>query len=99
MKVAVIARPKHAPPPERLTEIRAAMAAWTEKYAPQMETLYFFAAGGGLGILDVADSSDLHRMMLEFPFTAYSDIEVRAVVEPQTALRTVQELAAARAAA
>jgi muconolactone delta-isomerase len=98
MKVAVIVRPKLAPPPDRMPQLGAAMAAWTQKYAPHMETLYFFVAGGGLGILDVEESSDVHRMMAEYPFMAYSDIEVRPVVEPMTALNTMKELAAARAA-
>ena len=97
MKVAIIYRPKTPPPLDALPEMLGGMGAWVEQHAAKMETLYFFAGGGGLGILDIDDAADAYRLMAEHPFTFYADVEVRPVVDPGTALRTLQEVAEARA--
>ena len=99
MKHAVIYSPKTPPPAEMLPDMFAGTSAWVEKYGPKMETLYFFAGGGGLGVVDVADSAELQRMLAEHPFTTYVDVSIRPVVEPAVALSTLQEVAAARAGA
>jgi muconolactone delta-isomerase len=43
------------------------------------------------------DSAELQRMLAEHPFTPFADVEIRPVVDPGTALKTLQEAFAARA--
>ena len=97
MKIAIIYRPKTPPPLDALPDMIDGMSAWVEQHAAKMETLYFFASGGGFGVLDIDDAAQAHRLMAEHPFTQYADVEVRPVVDPETALATLQEVAAARA--
>ena len=98
MRVAVIYRPKHAPPFELMPQLMQGMAEWVGRYQDRMETTYFFVGGGGFGVLDVDDSTELQRMVAEHPFTPFSDVEIRPVVDPGTALKTLQEVVAARPA-
>jgi muconolactone delta-isomerase len=91
MKVAVIYRPKNTPPMEAIGGMFEGMSQWIQKYQGQMDVLYFFAAGGGFGVMDVDDASELQKMLAEHPFTTFADVEVRPVVEAQTALRNLQE--------
>jgi hypothetical protein len=97
MRVAVIYRPRNSPPFELLPQLVQGMADWTARYQDRMETLYFFAGGGGLGVIDIDDSAELQRILAEHPFTPFSDVEIRPVVDPGTALKTLQEAFAARA--
>ena len=97
MRVAVIYRPKNAPPPEHMPQMMQGMAEWVSRYQDRMETIYFFAGGGGFGVLDIDDSTELQRILAEHPFTPFADVEIRPVVEPGTALKTLQEVFAARA--
>ena len=97
MKLAIIYRPKTPAPLDAMPDMIGGMSAWVEQHAAKMETLYFFAGGGGFGVLDIDDAADAYRLMAEHPFTQYADVEVRPVVDPETALRTLQEVAAARA--
>ncbi|MGH3368646.1 MAG: DUF3303 family protein [Nocardioidaceae bacterium] len=98
MRVAVIYRPRNAPPFELMPQLMQGMAEWVDRYQDRMETTYFFAGGGGFGVLDIDDSSELQRILAEHPFTPFADVEIRPVVDPGTALKTLQEVFAARAA-
>jgi muconolactone delta-isomerase len=97
MRVAIIYRPKNPPPPEAMPDLMGRMAAWLEKYGGRMTTLEFFTAGGGFGVIDMDDSAELHRMIAEHPFTPFSDVEIRPVVDPATAMGNLRELFAAAA--
>ncbi len=92
MKLMVTYRPKQAPPPAEMPGMFARLAQWVETYGPQMETLYFFAGGGGFGVIDLDDSAAVQRMMAEHPFTPYADVEIRAVVPAADALATLREV-------
>ncbi len=98
MKLVVTYRPKAPPPPNMMADMFEGLAQWVGRYGPQFETLYFFAAGGGFGVIDIDDSAALQRMLAEHPFTVFADVEIRAVVDPQTALTNLQEAFAARGA-
>jgi hypothetical protein len=98
MRVAVIYRPKHAPPFELVPQLMQGMADWLGRYQDRMETTYFFVGGGGFGVLEVDDSAELQRIVSEHPFTPFADVEIRPVLEPATALQIIQEGFAARAA-
>ena len=96
MRVAVIYRPKHPVPREAIPMMVDAMAAWAEKYGPRFSTLEFFVAGGGFGVIDIDDSAELNRMTAENPFTTFSEVEIRPVVDPAVGLATLREAFAAR---
>ena len=98
MRVAVIYRPKSAPPPDLLPQLFQAMGEWVGRYSNRMETIQFFVGGGGFGIIDVDDAAELHRLTAEHPFTPFADVEIRPVVPAETALRNLQEAFAARPA-
>jgi hypothetical protein len=92
MRVAIIYRPKSPAPMEAVPQFMQALGAWVEKYSGRMSTLEFFAAGGGFAVIDIDDSADLFRITAENPFTPFSDVEVRPVVDPRIAMATLQEV-------
>ena len=96
MRVAVIYRPRQAPPPDQLPTMFQGLAEWVQRYRGRMESLYFFVGGGGFAVLDMNDSAELHRMLAEHPFTAFTDVEVRPVLDAETALANLQEVFTAR---
>ena len=98
MRVAIIYRPKSAPPPEVLPELLQRMGGWVEKYSGRISPLEFFVAGGGYGVIDVDDAAELHRILSEHPFTPFADVEIRPVLSPAEAMANLREAAAARAA-
>jgi Domain of unknown function (DUF3303) len=97
MRVAVIYRPRNTPPVELMPQLMQGMAEWVDRHEDGMEATYFFVGGGGFGVLDIDDSAQLQRMVAEHPFTPFSDVEIHPVVDPATALKTLQEVFAARA--
>jgi hypothetical protein len=96
MKVAVIYRPRSTPPFEAIPDMLEGVAAWIEKYGDRFETLYFFAAGGGVGVADVDDSGEIQRMTAEHPFTVYADVEFYPAIDAETSLKTLKEALAPR---
>ncbi len=92
MRVAIIYRPKSPPPPEMFPELLQRLSAWVDKYGGRMSTIEFFTGGGGFGVIDLNDSAELHRIMAENPFTPFSEVEVRPVVDPQTAMGTWRDV-------
>jgi hypothetical protein len=95
MRVAVIYRPKFAPPPERIPELMQGLSGWLSENQGRFTTMEFFVGGGGFGVGDVADSADLQRMVASHPFTPFSDVEIRPVVEPAQAMQILGEVFAA----
>lgn len=92
MRVAIIYRPKSPPPPEAFPQLLQRLGSWVDKHGGRMSTLEFFTGGGGLGVIDLDDSAELHRIMADNPFTPFSDVEVRPVLDPQTAMATWSEV-------
>jgi muconolactone delta-isomerase len=39
-----------------------------------------FPCGGGFGIIDASDEAELNQLILEMPFSWFSDVEVRPFV-------------------
>jgi hypothetical protein len=75
----------------------ARFADWRERHRSKMESFEWFINGGGFGVVDVADESELYRMMLEFPFAFTDEIEVHPVANGDHALQTTREALAAMA--
>jgi hypothetical protein len=96
MRVAIIYRPKNTPPPDLFPQLLQGLADWVARHRDRMETLELFLGGGGFAVLDVGDAAGLHRLVAENPFTPFSDVEIRPVVDPDTGLRTFQEVFPAR---
>lgn len=96
MKLAIIYRPRNAPPMEAMAGMFEGVSQWVQKYEGRIDPLYFFVSGGGFGVADVDDEAELQKMLAEHPFTTYADVEVRPVVDAKTAIRNLQEAFAQR---
>ena len=72
-----------------------AMGQWVEKYGKRFSSLEFFVGGGGFGVVDIDDSAELARMSAENPFTPFSEVEIRPVVEPGAGMAIMSEAVAA----
>jgi hypothetical protein len=92
MRVVLIYRPRNAAPPELVPQLFQQMRDWVTRYESRTETIGFFVTGGGFAVLDSEDAAELQRITAENPFTPFADVEVHPVVDPETALRTFQEL-------
>jgi muconolactone delta-isomerase len=90
MRFAIVYRPKNPPPPDQLPGMLQAMAEWMQRYANRVEGVQFFVGGGGYGTIETDDSEELARLIAEHPFTQYSEIEVRPLIDPQAALGILQ---------
>ena len=97
MRVAVVYRPRNVPPLEAFPMLMGAMSQWVEKYGGRFTTLEFFVGGGGFGVIEIDDSAELQRIAAENPFTPFSEVEIKPVVEPGSAIAILSEAFAARA--
>jgi muconolactone delta-isomerase len=87
MRASVYVQARTTAPPELIPALIEGFVAWRERYRSKMEAFEFFAGGGGgLGIVEVADEAELHQMMIEFPFGPWSTMDVRPIVDGDTAL-------------
>jgi muconolactone delta-isomerase len=94
MKFLVISKPKHPVPPERAVPLVDAFMAWIDKYSQigQIESIWSFAgtsAGGGIVNVDSAD--ELDACMREYPFAAFSDIEIYPLVDAKESLQRIKQ--------
>ena len=97
MRVAVIYRPRNTPPMEAFPMLMGAMGEWFAKYGERFTALEFFVGGGGFGVLEIDDSAELQRISAENPFTPFSEVEIRPIVEPGAAIAILSEAFAAQA--
>jgi hypothetical protein len=63
--------------------------AWRDKNRNQMEVFEFSA--GGFGILNVPDEATLQLTMMEYSFGPFSKIQVRPILDGDTALAQWQQ--------
>ena len=93
MRVFVLVEPKFFVPPEMFPTLFDGFAAWREANRENMEAFEFFAGGGGgFGILNVPDEAALNRIMVRYPFTPFSKITVRPILDGDTALGQWREI-------
>jgi hypothetical protein len=95
MRVMVMSRPKHRLQPQEMPMLFQGFSAWREKYRHKMEAFEFFLGGGGFGIVDVDDEAALNQLIVEMPFTPYTEITVEPFVEGDTGFRQFREAMAA----
>jgi Domain of unknown function (DUF3303) len=86
MRAAVIYRPRQARRWSSCLPLIQELADRIQRYRDRIDSLNVFA-GGGLGIADTDDSAELQRLLAENPFTIFADVEIRPVVDVDTALR------------
>jgi muconolactone delta-isomerase len=91
MRFAIIYRPENPPPPEQIPEIVQTMAEWVQRFGDRLEATEFFVGGGGFGIIDTDDAETIQRLIAENPFTPFSEIEIRPLIDPEKALGILQE--------
>ena len=88
MRALVIARQKVPPPMEMLPALTQGFQAWREQYRGKMEVFSFFVSTtGGCAVLNTADEAEAYQIMLEWPLSPFSDIEVIPIVDGDDALR------------
>ncbi|HEX2739189.1 MAG TPA: hypothetical protein VHM69_01985 [Rubrobacter sp.] len=93
MRVFVLVEPKFFTPPEMFPALLDGFAAWRDAHREHMDSFEFFAGGGGgFGILNVPDEATLNRIMVQFPFTPYSEITSRPILDGDTALGQWREI-------
>lgn len=96
MRFMMVCRPQFPLPPDMLPALVDGFAAWWDRYKDRWESAGFFAGeGGGGGICRVADEAEFHRMMMEWPLTAFSQIDSRALIDMDDALKQWQDMVAA----
>jgi hypothetical protein len=98
MHVLVIGTPKFPIPPEQLGSVVDGAIAWSEKHADSIEIFGGFPGGGGFGIVDVPDSETLNQIVMDMPFTWFSDVKVYPFVKGEASFRQLQEAIAAMGA-
>ena len=93
MRVAILVEAGAVPPPpDQLPMLLQAFAHWRDKWREKMEVFAFWAGRqGGLGVLNVADESELSQMMFEFPLNPFSTVEARPIVDGDEALQRLTQ--------
>jgi hypothetical protein len=98
MRFLVVATQKFPAPPEIVPGLIGAAEEWQKRHSDKLETFGLFPGGGGFGIADVPDEAALHQIILENPFTPFSDYEIKVIVDAPTAWRQAREAFAAMSA-
>ena len=91
MRFLVIAIPRTTPTPDVLPGLLEAGEAWYERYEDYFEAFGIFPGGGGFGIVDLQKEADLHRLIAEMPFSAYSEIKTWSYVDGRTGWKQARE--------
>ena len=92
MRVLALVRPRFFIPPEQFPALIDGFLAWRERYRGQMEVFEFFAGGGGgFGIIATDNEAALHQMFIEYPFSPFSEIEFRPILNGDQALQQWQQ--------
>ncbi len=95
MRFLVVATPKFPAPPDMIATMIDRSEEWNQRYQDKFEAEGLFPGGGGFAIVDVSDEAELHRMIIEHPFSAFSEIVPRPIVDSATAWRQGREAVAA----
>jgi hypothetical protein len=80
MRALVVGTPQFQIPPDQLPGIIEGALSWHERYQDKLEAFGTFPGGGGFGVIEVADEAELNQVILEMPFSWFSNVEVRPFV-------------------
>ncbi len=87
MHLLVLVEARSPVPPEVFPSLLGEFAAWREQYGNSMESFDFFVGGGGgFGVINIPDKVSRNRMMVEYPFTPFSETTVRPRLDRGMAL-------------
>jgi hypothetical protein len=87
VRFIAIARLISPVPPEELPSIMERFAEWREQYREHLQSFEFFAGSpGAVMVINAPDEIVLNQVMTEYPFVNYVDIEVRPIIDGDTAL-------------
>ncbi len=92
MHVLIVGVPKFPTPLEQLSALLDSESNWYERYRDRVEMHGWFVGGGGFVIVDVEDEATLNQIVLEHPFTPFSEVQVQPFVDHDTGLRQFQQL-------
>ena len=98
MRVLIVGTPKFQIPPDQLPSIVEGAIAWHERYEEKFESFGLFPGGGGFGVVNVKDEVELNQLIIEMPFTWFSDVQVRAAVEADVGWQQLQQAVQAMSA-
>lgn len=99
MHTCITYRVRQPAPPEMLPMMIEGTRQWLDRYGEKFDTLWWYAQGGGVGILEVESETELMKMMAEHPFTPYCEVELNACIDPRTGVDTFGAVVAERMAA
>ena len=93
MRTLMIVEPGAVPiPPDALLGVLEAFRAWRERWRHKMESFEFFAGrGGGWGVFNTDDETELSQIEFEFPLAPFSVIHVYPTVNGDDALARLTE--------
>src|SRR5262245_23538916 len=80
MRALVIGTPKFQIPPDQLPAVAEGALSWYERHQDKFEAFGTFPGGGGFGVVEVADEVELNQLIIEMPFSWFSEVEVRSFV-------------------
>lgn len=95
MKALVIARPKFPIGPEMAPMITQGALDWYERYKDRFEVFGTFMGGGGFAVVEVDDSDELGKMIVEMPFATFSEVNAELYVEGDKGFHQFQDAMAA----
>jgi hypothetical protein len=68
-------------------QIMEAFREWRNRWRPKMEAFEFFAGtGGGWGVFNTADETELSQAMIEYPWAPFSVTEAHPTVNGDEAM-------------
>jgi muconolactone delta-isomerase len=87
MRFLITTLPRHPIPPEIGLGLVQAMRAFSVKYQHKtVETWAFAGLAGGGALVEVDSPEELDKMMTEFPFGPFSDVEIKALTDLSVSL-------------
>ena len=69
-----------------------------ERYQDKFQAFGTFPGGGGFGVIEAADEAELNQLIMEMPFSWFSDVQVRPFVDGAQGLHQLKQAVDAMAA-
>jgi hypothetical protein len=98
VRALVIGTPKFQIAPDQLPSIVDAAIAWQERHQDKFEAFGSFPGGGGFGVVEVADEAELNQLIMEMPFSWFSEVKVWPFVPGAEGLQQLKQAVDAMAA-
>src|SRR5262245_3230832 len=91
MKALVVGRPKFQVPPDQALMVVQGALEWYERYKDHFVEFGTFMGGGGFAIVEVDDTEELSKMIVEMPFVTFSEVTAELYVEGDKGFRQFQD--------